>query len=639
MRTSPAAVVVPLLAALAVLAACCGLTTCSAIASSDGPLWGPYQLPQYLTGLNTATVSASDDGDRILLAWMADDGVYAAVSNAESVKNGDLGTPSKVFNKTLAQSGSVTVDMNHAGYSGWILVSQATVVAGGARCTISAIRWEGTFELPTTIISLGVADKLACGLDSMTVTVADDGSAVNALFAYRPDAGSNDAKAINLAWDAANGWSPNYICCDPGLHTFASPATFDVGTDAIGNTAIASFVVANDDLTSYRLKTVAVTGATTLYTASLPLPGTAEVSVAAVDSGNTIITLVNNGSTIVAVRYDIDAQRQRELGLVYRAGAGEDIVNMQHAITNNRDVTIAFQQRNLNTDTSYVCQVTLDAVLCTSPLQLNTRTSDSPSDNLNIAGFSSVVAIAYTAGVGTVSPDSKQIVGGFFGFPSEAKASPPLTNVTIATELARDGFCNVLVDVQVMRANGSAVVLWTGLRCNDGCAVCTRPVYEAAYALWQDAFDGGSACAPQFVCVARDLGAFPTDSSCSIGCDEPIIANGYVCTDSGECKQQRTGAYPTMDTCTDVCVPLKNKHFKKPISGGGVFLLILVFGFIVPYFVGGVIYNKLVHNATGVELLPHAEFWTQTLPRAVGDGVRFVTCRRPHGSEGTYDSL
>ena len=109
---------------------------------------------------------------------------------------------------------------------------------------------------------------------------------------------------------------------------------------------------------------------------------------------------------------------------------------------------------------------------------------------------------------------------------------------------------------------------------------------------------------------------------------------------SSKCKQASSATYPTMATCEDVCVPLPSKHFRHPLSGGGVFLLVLFFGFVTPYIVGGMAYNRVVHHASGIELLPHSHFWTRALPRAIGDGFRFATCRSVGGSgTGTYNAI
>jgi len=52
---------------------------------------------------------------------------------------------------------------------------------------------------------------------------------------------------------------------------------------------------------------------------------------------------------------------------------------------------------------------------------------------------------------------------------------------------------------------------------------------------------------------------------------------------------------------------------KKDAKGGwGVFFTIFIVALIV-YFVGGIIYNRMVHNATGMYQIPNWEFWSNTL--------------------------
>jgi len=65
------------------------------------------------------------------------------------------------------------------------------------------------------------------------------------------------------------------------------------------------------------------------------------------------------------------------------------------------------------------------------------------------------------------------------------------------------------------------------------------------------------------------------------------------------------------------------------LSGGSVILIILVV--VIPiYLVGGMVFNKVRRNATGVELIPNLEFW-KVVPGLVKDGFLFII-RRGQGS-------
>lgn len=125
-------------------------------------------------------------------------------------------------------------------------------------------------------------------------------------------------------------------------------------------------------------------------------------------------------------------------------------------------------------------------------------------------------------------------------------------------------------------------------------------------------------------------------------------------TDLGQCVQADIGAYLTMQECNNVCIPLQSSHHpQRSMSGGAIFLLMydvvfeklhndhaapltqpclcfvysFIFGFVTPYLIGGILYNKIVNNARGWELIPHVEFWTRNLPIYIGDGFRVVTCQ------------
>lgn len=74
---------------------------------------------------------------------MSTQGIFGVISSARKARTGNLGEPVKIFNQTLAQSGSVAVQLNRGGFAGWVLVSKAKIVSGGVNCAINAIRWNG----------------------------------------------------------------------------------------------------------------------------------------------------------------------------------------------------------------------------------------------------------------------------------------------------------------------------------------------------------------------------------------------------------------------------------------------------------------------------------------------------------------
>eukprot|EP01059_Diplonema_ambulator_P035790 TRINITY_DN858_c0_g1_i8.p2 TRINITY_DN858_c0_g1~~TRINITY_DN858_c0_g1_i8.p2 ORF type:complete len:188 (+),score=51.10 TRINITY_DN858_c0_g1_i8:51-614(+) len=58
------------------------------------------------------------------------------------------------------------------------------------------------------------------------------------------------------------------------------------------------------------------------------------------------------------------------------------------------------------------------------------------------------------------------------------------------------------------------------------------------------------------------------------------------------------------------------------ISGGAIFLIVFFVGFAV-YFAAGMAYMHKAKGATGVEMVPHLEFW-KDLPNLMKDGAFFI---------------
>ena len=67
--------------------------------------------------------------------------------------------------------------------------------------------------------------------------------------------------------------------------------------------------------------------------------------------------------------------------------------------------------------------------------------------------------------------------------------------------------------------------------------------------------------------------------------------------------------------------------------------MVIVFfvGLVFPYFVLGSVYLRFGRNATGVEVIPHYEFWS-SLPGLVRDGFMFVF-NKITGRQGSYQAL
>jgi hypothetical protein len=81
--------------------------------------------------------------------------------------------------------------------------------------------------------------------------------------------------------------------------------------------------------------------------------------------------------------------------------------------------------------------------------------------------------------------------------------------------------------------------------------------------------------------------------------------------------------------------PIGSGGNNKGLSGGSIFLIILLV-VIVVYFVAGILWQKYRNHATGSDLIPNKEFWTE-LPILVKDGCKF-TVNKIRGKSG-YSSV
>jgi len=72
------------------------------------------------------------------------------------------------------------------------------------------------------------------------------------------------------------------------------------------------------------------------------------------------------------------------------------------------------------------------------------------------------------------------------------------------------------------------------------------------------------------------------------------------------------------------------------LSVGSVMLIVLLVVTVV-YFVGGILYQKLKNHASGGDLIPNRQFWSE-LPLLVRDGFRFVI-GKIRGGGGSYQSV
>lgn len=92
-------------------------------------------------------------------------------------------------------------------------------------------------------------------------------------------------------------------------------------------------------------------------------------------------------------------------------------------------------------------------------------------------------------------------------------------------------------------------------------------------------------------------------------------------------------ASPTTTSPTTVPPPIDDDR----LSPGSITLIVFVVVIFV-YIFGGMLYNKIVAGAEGVELFPHHEFWT-SLPGLVFDGLRFAcSCCRSR-NRTNYDNM
>jgi hypothetical protein len=76
---------------------------------------------------------------------------------------------------------------------------------------------------------------------------------------------------------------------------------------------------------------------------------------------------------------------------------------------------------------------------------------------------------------------------------------------------------------------------------------------------------------------------------------------------------------------------------KKGLSVGSVMLIVLLVVTVV-YFVGGILFQKFRNHASGGDLIPNRQFWSE-LPLLVRDGFKFVIGKIRGGGSSSYQSV
>ncbi|XP_076469960.1 cation-dependent mannose-6-phosphate receptor-like [Babylonia areolata] len=90
----------------------------------------------------------------------------------------------------------------------------------------------------------------------------------------------------------------------------------------------------------------------------------------------------------------------------------------------------------------------------------------------------------------------------------------------------------------------------------------------------------------------------------------------------------------TQCACPNGCV--RGTSGSSSLSAGSVFLIVF-FVVLFVYLTGGVLINRICHQATGLEMVPNINFWRSLLGHAQ-DGCLFVTCQF-HKTKETYTEV
>ncbi|EEB18036.1 Cation-dependent mannose-6-phosphate receptor precursor, putative [Pediculus humanus corporis] len=130
---------------------------------------------------------------------------------------------------------------------------------------------------------------------------------------------------------------------------------------------------------------------------------------------------------------------------------------------------------------------------------------------------------------------------------------------------------------------------------------------------------GCSHCLPSTQCLGN------RNVSIYIVCD-PIHHDNHKLQLAVENDCYNQFVLPTSFICT---------HEEK-VSGTSVFFILLSVGFFM-YFLVGVIYRKLAHNAQGCQQLPHFRFW-QRIGGLCSDGCNYV-CRCDTEPEDSWNNI
>ncbi|XP_006012374.1 cation-dependent mannose-6-phosphate receptor [Latimeria chalumnae] len=113
-----------------------------------------------------------------------------------------------------------------------------------------------------------------------------------------------------------------------------------------------------------------------------------------------------------------------------------------------------------------------------------------------------------------------------------------------------------------------------------------------------------------------------------ISCNEKTLGDAFTVVI--EEREKNEDCFYLFELDSQVACPLVMKH----LSVGSI-LLIVTFSLVAVYIVGGILYQRLVVGAKGMEQFPNYSFW-QNLGNLTADGCDFVCRSKPRNAPAAY---
>eukprot|EP00056_Hartaetosiga_gracilis_P012585 m.200828 g.200828 ORF g.200828 m.200828 type:complete len:595 (+) comp13714_c0_seq2:5-1789(+) len=580
---------------------------------------GPFPIVTH-TQIDTGSIALdSSHTGNLIAAFENSDGLFGFVNDIAILKTGIAPTPVQFLEGEVE---GVSVGINTEGFSG--IVAFTTSSKGGSTCDLQVIQWIGGFEDVWTVDSFAVESKEACKVKTMKVVVADDGRSALITFAYEYEGGHGRVVAYSVT-PASKTSTKDVLCCNQASSSFALADMTHFSVSSTGTISTIAYIATSSDLSHNTLVTEYYEGTDRRTPIEFELQGSAEEIASAIHPNSKNVVFVGSTGTQATV-YEVESQSRLESQLVYTAPQGWVIHHPSIDFSGDGSTfdlswRVVLQIRNLTSQRVVSCQ---------SSGACEVVWEQSPNDVYVSAQAGPLTSIFFSKDVDNNSGRAASLYG-VFSFSSHLSALNPFA---VLPSSKSSPLCGINVQAASQANTASSIVAYIGTPCN-AMGGATLPVSTLYFAYVINEEETGYSCSPQLQCVKNTSSPFPNEGSCASGCFGPSFQNGYTCTTNGQCVASNSAQFPTMEFCSDVCYAIPTAS--NTLSGGSVFLLVLIFGCIFPYLIIGMSYNIFVKKAQGTEIFPNHDFWFSTLPHNIRAGFRCVIGRRRAGDQ--YESI